>query len=49
MRVGNDQAGFDVNVVYNEQVQPGTVWLPESMAGAPLAALQNGRAAVVVR
>ena len=49
VRVGNGQAGFDVAVIYNEQVQPGTVWLPESMAGAPLAALQDGRAAVVVQ
>lgn len=49
VHIAAGQNGFDVAVVYNEQVQPGTVWLPESLSGAPVGALQSGQAAVVVQ
>jgi NADH-quinone oxidoreductase subunit G len=40
--VQNPQGELTLNAKVSEQVQPGTVWIPESLAGAPVASLVNG-------
>ena len=38
-----------LTVQVDERVQPGTAWIPESLPGAPVGALQNGRDVEYVR
>jgi predicted molibdopterin-dependent oxidoreductase YjgC len=40
--VQNDRGELTLNAKVNEQVLPGTIWIPESLAGAPVGNLLNG-------
>jgi NADH-quinone oxidoreductase chain G len=40
--VVSPEGALDLKVTVSEQVQPGTVWIPESLPGAPVGTLLNG-------
>ncbi|MEZ4633829.1 MAG: molybdopterin dinucleotide binding domain-containing protein [Caldilineaceae bacterium] len=41
--VRSPYGALDLAVKVDAQVQPGTAWIPESLPGAPVGALLNGR------
>jgi predicted molibdopterin-dependent oxidoreductase YjgC len=43
VQVSNDAGGLRLAARIDAQVQPGTVWIPESLAGAPVASLLGGQ------
>ncbi|GIV77136.1 NADH-quinone oxidoreductase subunit NuoG [Litorilinea aerophila] len=49
VQVGNDHGQLTLKAVRHAQVQPGTVWIPESLPGAPVGALLNGSDVETVR
>ena len=42
VRVQSEVGSLELTVAVDEQVQPGTAWIPESLPGAPVGALLNG-------
>ncbi|MEZ4735388.1 MAG: NADH-quinone oxidoreductase subunit NuoG [Caldilineaceae bacterium] len=49
VKVTNRNGELHVTAKIDNQVQQGTVWIPESLAGAPVGALLNGRVVEYVR
>jgi predicted molibdopterin-dependent oxidoreductase YjgC len=46
--VKSDRGEVTLNAKIHDQVMPGTIWIPESLLGAPVGALTNGSAATTV-
>jgi len=46
--VSSDRGEVTLNAKIHENVLPGTIWIPESLLGAPVGALSNGSAATKV-
>jgi anaerobic selenocysteine-containing dehydrogenase len=49
VKVANRNGELKLTAKLDTQVQQGTIWIPESLPGAPVGALLNGRAVEYVR